>query len=171
MSCHLLFDHFQFTLIHGPNIPGSYAILFLQHRTLLSWPDTSAVECCFHFGSASLFFLKLLAIALSSSSVAYGTPSDLWGFIFWCHIFLPFHTVHEFLQARILEWVAIYSSSGPRFVRTLQYDPSTLSDLVWHGSALLSYTNTFNKAVIPERNHSMSFDNAHTRITHILIKI
>ena len=22
------FDHFQFTLIHGPNIPGSYAILF-----------------------------------------------------------------------------------------------------------------------------------------------
>ena len=27
-SCHLLFHHFQFTLIHGPNIPGSYAILF-----------------------------------------------------------------------------------------------------------------------------------------------
>ena len=28
-SCHLLLDHVQFTLIHGPNIPGSYAILFL----------------------------------------------------------------------------------------------------------------------------------------------
>ena len=28
--CHLLFDHFQFTLIHGPNIPGSYAILFFS---------------------------------------------------------------------------------------------------------------------------------------------
>ena len=27
----LLLDHFQFTLILGPNIPGSYAILFLQH--------------------------------------------------------------------------------------------------------------------------------------------
>ena len=26
-SFHLLFDHFQFSLIHGPNIPGSYAIL------------------------------------------------------------------------------------------------------------------------------------------------
>ena len=24
---HLLFDHFQFILIHGPNIPGSYAVL------------------------------------------------------------------------------------------------------------------------------------------------
>ena len=27
-SCHLLFDHSQFALIYGPNIPGSYAILF-----------------------------------------------------------------------------------------------------------------------------------------------
>ena len=26
-SCHLLFDHFQFALIHGLNIPGFYAIL------------------------------------------------------------------------------------------------------------------------------------------------
>ena len=25
--CHLLFDHFWLVLIHGPNIPGSYAIL------------------------------------------------------------------------------------------------------------------------------------------------
>ena len=27
MLFYLLFDHFQFALIHGPNIPGSYAIL------------------------------------------------------------------------------------------------------------------------------------------------
>ena len=26
-TCYLLFDHFQFAFIHGPNIPGSYAIL------------------------------------------------------------------------------------------------------------------------------------------------
>ena len=26
--CHLLLDHIQFTLIHGPNVPSSYAILF-----------------------------------------------------------------------------------------------------------------------------------------------
>ena len=26
-SCHLLFDQFQFALIHGPNIPGFYPIL------------------------------------------------------------------------------------------------------------------------------------------------
>ena len=35
-SCHFLFDHFQFALIHGPNIPGSYAILLLTASTLAS---------------------------------------------------------------------------------------------------------------------------------------
>ena len=34
-SCHLLFDHFQFALIHGPNIPGSYAILFFTATDLI----------------------------------------------------------------------------------------------------------------------------------------
>ena len=31
---HLLFDHFQFALIHGPNIPGSYAILLFTASDL-----------------------------------------------------------------------------------------------------------------------------------------
>ena len=35
-SCHLLFDHFQFALIHGPNIPGSYAILLFTASDLAS---------------------------------------------------------------------------------------------------------------------------------------
>ena len=30
------FDHFQFVLIHGPNIPGSYAILFFTASDLAS---------------------------------------------------------------------------------------------------------------------------------------
>ena len=40
----------QFTLIHGPNIPCSYAILLLQHRTLFPSLVTSTTGCCFHFG-------------------------------------------------------------------------------------------------------------------------
>ena len=44
--------------------------------------------------------------------------------IFQCRVFLPFHTVHGVLAARILEWLAILSSSGPRFVRTLHYNHS-----------------------------------------------
>ena len=64
------------------------------------------------------------------------------GLIFWCHIFLSFHTVHGVLQARILEWVAISFSSGPRFVITVLYD-----HLGWHCMACLiaslSYTSPF----------------------------
>ena len=35
-SCHLLFEHFQFALIHGPDIPGSYAILLFTASDLAS---------------------------------------------------------------------------------------------------------------------------------------
>ena len=73
-SCHLLFDHVQFTLIHGLNIPGSYAILLLQHQTLLSSPGTFTTGCCFFFDSTSSFFLDL---CLHSSPIAYWVPTDL----------------------------------------------------------------------------------------------
>ena len=90
MSCHLLFDHFQFTLIHGPNIPGSYAILFLQHWTLLPSPVTSTSGHYFHFGSVSSFFLELF---LHSSPVVYWAPNYLgsssFGIIPFC-IFILF---------------------------------------------------------------------------------
>ena len=46
-----------------------------------------------------------------------------------CPIFLPFHTVHGVLKARILKWFAIPFSSGPRFVRTFHHDPSILGGL------------------------------------------
>ena len=36
--------------------------------------------------------------------------------------FLPFHTVHGILKARILKWFAIPFSSGPCFVKTLHPD-------------------------------------------------
>ena len=57
---------------------------------------------------------------LISSSIS-GTcqPGD---FIFQCLIFLPFHTVHGVLKARILKWFVIPFSSGPCFVRTLHHD-------------------------------------------------
>ena len=51
----------------------------LQHRTVLSPPDTSTVGHHFRFGPACSFFLELLAIAFHSSSVAYWTASNLRG--------------------------------------------------------------------------------------------
>ena len=65
-------------------------------------------------------------------------PGEL---IFWCHIFFPFHTVYGVLMARILECFSMPSSSGPRFVRTLQPDPSVLSGPICIAS--LSYASLF----------------------------
>ena len=71
---HLLFDHFQFTLIHGPNIPGSYEILLFIASDLASITSHITTGCCFCFGSVSSFFLELF---LHWSPVAYWPPTDL----------------------------------------------------------------------------------------------
>ena len=39
-------------------------------------------------------------------------------------------------MASILEWFAIRSSSGSRFVKSLHYDLSILGGSAWHGSQL-----------------------------------
>ena len=69
------FDHFQFALIHGPNIPGSYAILLFTASELAS--ITSHIHnwvYCFCFGCVSSFFLELF---LHWSLVAYWAPTNL----------------------------------------------------------------------------------------------
>ena len=71
-----------------------------------------------------LFILSgVVSLLISSSILGTYQPGE---FIFQCPIFLPFHTVHGVLKARILKWFAIPFSSGPRFVRTLHHDPSVL---------------------------------------------
>ena len=73
-SCYLLFDHFQFTLIHGPNIPGSCAILFF---TALDFTSTTS-----HIPSWALLSLWLCLFSFSGvisplfSSSILG-PTDL----------------------------------------------------------------------------------------------
>ena len=70
----LLFDHFQFTLIRGPDIQVPMQYCSLQHRTSLPSPVTPTTGCCFCFGSISSFFLELF---LHQSPVAYWAPDDL----------------------------------------------------------------------------------------------
>jgi len=106
---HLLFDHFQFVLIHGPNIPGSSEILFF---TAL---DFTSITSHIH-GWA--FFLLLLSLFFLSETISSVFSSRILGtyqpgeFIFQCPIFLPFNTVPGVLEARILKWFAIPFSSG-----------------------------------------------------------
>ena len=107
-------------------VPVQYCSL--QHQTLLPSPVTSATGHCFHFRSIPSFFLELF---LHSSPVAYWTPTGQC--IFQCPIFLPFHTVHGVLKARILKWFAIPFSSGPHLseLSTMTYQ----SWVALHGMA------------------------------------
>ena len=80
----------------------------LPHRTLVSPPETSTTGQCFYVGSTSLFILSGTISPLFLSSVM----DTFWPgrVISQCHVFLPSHTVHGVLKARILEWSAIPSS-------------------------------------------------------------
>ena len=72
-SCHLLFDQFQLTLIHGPNIPGSYASLFFIASYLLPSLVTSIARHCFWL--VRLFVLSGVISPLFS--VGYWAPTNL----------------------------------------------------------------------------------------------
>ena len=130
-----MFNHFQFTLIHGSNIPGSCAIL------LFTASDLASITSPIH--NWVLFLLWLHPFILSgviSPLISSGILGTYWPgeFMFHCPVFLHFYTIHGVLKARILEWFAIFFSSGPHSFRPLHHDPSTLDDLTWHGLVSLS---------------------------------
>ena len=108
-------------LIHGPDIPGSYAIFLFTASDLAS--ITSHIHSwvlflhCLH-----LFILSgVISPLISSSIVGTYQPGE---FIFQCPVFSPFHTVHGVLKARILKWFVIPFSSGPHSMqeKTLYMD-------------------------------------------------
>ena len=83
------------------------------------------------FISLPLLFLSRVIFPLISSGI-FGTslPGK---FIFQCHIFLPFHTVHGILKTRVQKWFAI-----PSPVDHILSELSTMTCLVWvalHGMA------------------------------------
>ena len=125
------FDHFLFALIHGSDIPGSYAILLFTASDLASITS--------HIHSWLLFLLWLhpfilsgvISPLISSSILGTYSPGEV---LFQYPIILPFHMVHGVLKARILKWFAIPFSSGPHFVRALHHEPSVFCGPTWNGS-------------------------------------
>ena len=75
------------------------------------------------------------SLLISSSILGPYWPGES---IFQCPIFLPFHTVHGVLKARIRKWFAIPFSSGPHSVRHLHHDPSILGGPIQLGLVSLS---------------------------------
>ena len=148
-TCQLLLDHVQFIFLHGPSIPGSYAVLFYMAsnftftRHIHNW-------ALFLLLPSQSIFLELLAVALCSSPVAHWTDSDLQGLSSGVIAFCLFHTVHGVFMARILEWIAISSFNGPHFVRILHCYPSILDGLanVVHSFTELCQPPCHNKTVV-----------------------
>ena len=126
-SWNLLFDHFQLTLIHGPNIPGSHAILFVIASNFTS------ITSHIHNWVLFLFWLHLFILSgvispLISSSI--WAPTDLrsssFSFLSFCIFILlmgllrqeywsglPFpspvdHVLSEFSTVTCQSWVALH---------------------------------------------------------------
>ena len=92
-------------------VPMQYCSL--QHRTLLLSPVTSTTGYRFCFCSIPSFFSGVIFPLISSSILGTDQPRE---FLLQYPVFLPFHTVHGVLKARILKWFAIPFSSGPHSV-------------------------------------------------------
>ena len=105
----------------------------LQCQILLSPPDISATEHCFHFGPAPSFFLELFVIAFCSSPVAYWRPSNLGGpsssVMSFCFFYCSWSS-----HSKNTGVVCHPISSEPHIVRIFQYDLSILGGLARHGS-------------------------------------
>ena len=108
----------------------------LQHWTLFPSPVTSTTGYWFCFGSVPSIFLELF---LHSSPVACWALTDLGRSSFSVLSFLPFHTVHGVLKARIPKWFAIPFSNGPHFCTpetntALQINYTSIKSKSQHGS-------------------------------------
>ena len=102
----------------------------LDHGVILfTASDLASITSHIHNWVLFLLWLRLFILSgvisplFSSSILGTYQPGE---FIFQCHTFFPFHTIHGALKARILRWFAIPFSSGPRFVKTLCHDLSIL---------------------------------------------
>ena len=120
-------------------VPMQYCSL--QHWTLLLSPVPFTTGCYFLLWLHPFILSGVISPLISNSILGTYWPRE---FIFHCPIFLPFHTVHGVLKARILKWFAIPFSSGPHFVRTLHPWPLHLG---WPYTSWLSFIE-LDKAVV-----------------------
>ena len=130
-SCHLLLEQIQFTLIHGSTVPGYYAILFFTESDFTFTTGRIHNQVSFTLWPSHFILSGAISLLFPSSILDTYRPGRL---IFWCHIILPFHTVHVVLKAAIQKCFAIRFSSEPCFVRTLHL----MTRLFWvalHGMA------------------------------------
>ena len=96
---------------------------------LFTASDFTSITSHIHNWALFLFWLCLFIISGVISPLFSRSNLDanqLGEFIFQCHIFLPFHTFHGILKARILKWFAI-----PSPVEHVLSELSTMTRSFW----------------------------------------
>ena len=111
---------------HPRSSPSSPAPNPSQHQSLFQWVHSWVLFLLWLYPFILSGFISPL---ISSSILGTCWPGEL---LFQDSIILPFHIVYGVLKARILKWIAIPFSSGPRFVKTVHRDPSVLGGPTWH---------------------------------------
>ena len=114
LTHHLLFDHSQLALIHGPNIPGSYAILFFTASDFTSTIISHIHNWALFSLWLHIFILSGVISPFSRSILDTDQPGE---FIFQCHIFLPFHIRMEYNH---FPKSCQFKEELPHFVKTSQ---------------------------------------------------
>ena len=118
----------------------------LQHWTLLLSLVISTTGLLFLLWFHPFILSGVISPLISSSILGTYRLGD---FIFQCPIFLPFHTVHRILKARILKWFSIPLSRVPHSVRLLHHDPSILGSPTRHSLVSASPWHYSGKVITP----------------------
>ena len=127
------FDHLQFALIHGPNVPGSYAILLF---TALDFTSTTS-----HIHSWVLFLLWLRLFILSgvispliSSSILSILPTERGEG-------LDFTSGNHKKQDHLINWrgCILYKGTQPRSERTVKSSPCSFYKAIGLDLGLYTY--------------------------------
>ena len=108
---------FQFALIHGPNIPSSYAVLLFAASNRASIPSPIHTWMLFLLWLHPFILSGVISLLITRSILGTYRPGEC---IFQYPIFLPFHTVHGVLKA-----------SGLPFPSAVDHILSDLSTMTW----------------------------------------
>ena len=144
-SCRFLLDHIQFILIHGPNIPGSFAVLFFKAsdftfttKHIHNWVSFLLWPCSFILSGA----ISNCPLLFPSSILDTYQPG---GLSFQCHIFCLFILFMGFL------WQEYWSGLPfPPPVDCVLSELSSVTRLFW--VTLHSMTRSFIELCKPLRH-------------------
>ena len=142
-TCHL-FDHVQFILIYGPNIPGSYAISFFFFFKILDLIFTTRhiQNWASFLLSFSCFFLSVAVVnCLCSFLVEYWTPSELGAHLLVSYLFAFVYWLLNNSLGKELVCNAGYPSSIPGLGRSPGEGTGYLFQYSWVSLAVQMVNN------------------------------